>query len=611
MNSKSSDSNPQAEQYRMQSTIENWKRKLLDVSKRNRSLNFKALRVSTITIVDELPHIVFSKLWIEGVNMRFAAAESLSDSSTLEPGDILDELQQTDDQFQPALNQQPELLPNLQTSEEVTNQNLYSDPDHKDRQVDNTLQTSIDADKLDRSLRRLDEQTRSALEEQGINILFLALGMLAYKESADSEEVFHAPIVLLPVELARKSSRTGYVVSASGDEAMVNPALAEYLRRTHSIVLPELPDTASMSDKYDLQTLLDSVKDIIKNLKDWTVTDDIHLALFSFQKFMMYKDIEQNIAAITSHRLIRQIILRNGPQYNGLPTNIQTLELDQSLPPEHMFQVVDADSSQLRAIAAVANSLDLVMEGPPGTGKSQTITNLIALALASGRSVLFVAEKNAALKVVHQRLVKAGLGDFCLELHSTKANKRAVVRELARSLDASLQAPTVSATAAQRLPTVRERLTEYVKDLHKPFSELNLSPYQVIGRYDAVINAPRIKYEASIDSVSQEQMNQTLRELSELAEALKLIGDPRSHPWRDTSKPYYFEEDLENVKEICEEILAQLEDIHQLSKQLGEQLGLPLLQSQKELKDYLAVADVVTRSPVANGMMPHLSMRSA
>jgi hypothetical protein len=290
-------------------------------------------------------------------------------------------------------------------------------------------------------------------------------------------------------------------------------------------------------------------------------------------------------------------VLRTGPQYNGLPADIQSLDLDRSLPPERTFQVVDADSSQLRAIATVTKNLDLVMEGPPGTGKSQTITNLIALALASGRSVLFVAEKNAALKVVYQRLVSVGLGDFCLELHSTKANKRAVVRELARSLDASLQTPLVSSATAQKLPPIRERLTEYVKELHKPFGKLNLSPYKIIGRYDAVVDAPRIKYPGIVENISQVQVDQTIQELRELAEASELIGDPRSHPWRDTARSYYSEGDLEDVEDICKHILGQLNDISAFSEILSEQLGLIPLESQSDLQKFLTVGEIVRRSP--------------
>ena len=144
----------------------------------------------------------------------------------------------------------------------------------------------------------------------------------------------------------------------------------------------------------------------------------------------------------------------------GMPAEIREMKLDEHFPPESTAQVVDADSSQLRALAAAAKGHDVVIEGPPGTGKSQTITNLIAQALAADKSVLFVAEKKAALEVVHSRLVQAGLGEFCLELHSTKAQKRKVIQGLAAALDASLE-PIVAPTAStQRLPHVRHSLNE-------------------------------------------------------------------------------------------------------------------------------------------------------
>src|SRR5690606_23393280 len=171
----------------------------------------------------------------------------------------------------------------------------------------------------------------------------------------------------------------------------------------------------------------DEVARLVADRKDWSVKQDLFLALFSFQKLVMYRDQEDNAARFAEHRLIRQIVTRTGQVVAGLPDDVRALDLDEAFAPEATAQVVDADSSQLRAIAAVAKGHDLVLEGPPGTGKSQTITNLIGQALADGKTVLFVAEKMAALNVVHRRLEEAGLGEFCLELHSTKTNKRSVL----------------------------------------------------------------------------------------------------------------------------------------------------------------------------------------
>src|SRR5262249_48370733 len=160
-----------------------------------------------------------------------------------------------------------------------------------------------------------------------------------------------------------------------------------------------------------LQSLLSETSRLIAGKQGWSVKTDIYLGLFSFQKFVMYKDLEANGSEFALHRLIRQLVLRSGSQIAGLPDDVRSMVLDDAFPPESTFQVVDADSSQLRAIAACARDHDVVIEGPPGTGKSQTITNLIAQALAANKSVLFVAEKMAALEVVHNRLVQAGLGE--------------------------------------------------------------------------------------------------------------------------------------------------------------------------------------------------------
>ncbi len=588
-------------QQRLTAAADKWKRNLLDLSKRNRALNFKPQVVSTVTILDELPSVVFSKLWIKSVSMRFGAVEAKKAEPTPPP------VEATPTDTPAVAIPLPDLLAEEPTSAPAptpeTARPTYPEADAKAKQHDNILQTSSTQEKLDKSLLRLADQARLTLDEQGINPLFLSLGMLCYKETPESTELLKAPIVLLPVELSRKSARVGYTLTASGDDPLINPALVEYLRRSLGLALPELPDAASLDDDYDLQKLLDEVVGVTEGMKEHEVTNEIYLGLFSFQKFVMYKDIEQNAAAITAHRLIQQLVLHSGKQYGGLPTEMLVMDLDKEFAPEATAQVVDADSSQLRAIATVARNYDLVLEGPPGTGKSQTITNLIAQALATGKSVLFVAEKNAALKVVHQRLVRARLGDFCLELHSTKANKRAVMRELARSLDASLQRPTKSGAASQRLPAVRGNLTDYVRVLHQPASTMSLSPYQAVGRFGTVMTAPRWKYTGPIETMTPERMAQTVRELGELADTAKLIGDSRLHPWRDSTKTFYTEDDFDDIRGSCQMLLAELSRLHELGRQLIEQVGLQPIQSPADLQAAISIVEVITRSP---GVAPEI-----
>jgi very-short-patch-repair endonuclease len=579
---------------RLAASIDAWKRKLLDLSKRNRALNFRTTKASTVAIVDEHPAEVFRTLYLAEREMRFKASEpppaDAHAPAATEHGDAEEGLDES--------AAQPEFVP-------------YDAATLDDRHTDEYLQTTAIPESLDRSLRRLDEQARLAIEEQGVNTLFLALGMLYYTEADTSEQVFTAPLVLLPVELSRKSARSGYRIRAADDEPVVNPALAEYLRLDFGITLPELPDSATIPDDYDLRTLLSSVSQLIAGRKGWSITTDVVLGLFSFQKFVMYKDLEANAAAVAAHRLVRQLVGREGDRVIGLPDDVRRLELDREFAPEATAQVVDADSSQLRAIAGVARGYDLVLEGPPGTGKSQTITNLIAQALGAGKSVLFVAEKMAALDVVHSRLVKAGLGEFCLELHSTKASKRAVMRSLAAAIDASLQPVATGMQAGSALPGVRSTLNDYVRALHTPHGTLGMTPFDAFGALAQVRGpdqpvetgaqtTPRLRYGRRVDDVSREALDSTARELRELAAAARGVGDPARHPFRDATKTLYTEDDVAAIRALASELATQLTHVRRQATEVEQSFGLPSMQTAADVDTADRIATVMSRSPGAS-----------
>jgi very-short-patch-repair endonuclease len=564
-------------------SLENWKRKLLDLTKRNRALNFRATRVSTVTIVDEHPAEVFRQLYLRERSMRFKAAPEVDESQAgAETAPDGTELMEESDA------QEVDFVP-------------YDTSSLDERYTDDWLQTSSTPEALDKSLRRLDEQARLSIEEQGVNMLFLALGMLHYTEATDSSQIFKAPLLLLPVELTRKSARSGYALRATDDDPLVNPSLVEYLRRDYGIAFPELPDWSVVMEDYDLQSFFKPASDAIASHKNWAIKTDIYLSLFSFQKFVMYKDLEANHSAAQQHRLVRQLVTReNSEGILGLPDEIRALDLDRDYPPETTFLVVDADASQLRVIAAASRNYDLVIEGPPGTGKSQTITNLIAQALASGKSVLFVAEKMAALQVVHSRLAKVGLSEFCLELHSTKANKREVMKQIASALDASLQQIAAPTLSTQRLPPARKSLAEYVDSLHSPFGALALSPYRAYGELGSVLAAPRWVYNGPpAEAVTREQLDETVRELKELSAVAAGIGIPARHPWRDTSKTFYSPHDLEVVQEIGEELAWNLSEVIRRAELVRTGLQLPPIRTFSDIEAAEAIATVIARSPGA------------
>lgn len=575
-------------QARLSATIANWKRKLLDLTKRNRALNFKPTRVSTIAIVDEQPAEVFRHIYLEEGTMRFKA-DPTKPAKTLRAekrGNLTVEFE---------INGEPA---DFDSEREQALEFVPYDPGAVDeRHRDDWLQTDLAADALDHALRRIDDLARMSIEEQGVNTLFLALGMLHYNESRDSEKWLRAPLVLLPVQLERRSARAGFSVAAGDDDALVNPALQEYLRSSFGVTLPELPDSERIDDAYDLQTFFAATRELVANQPGWAVHTSIYLGLFSFQKLVMFKDLEANASAIGNHRLVRQLLSRAGSSVIGLPDEIREMPLDQQFTPESTWQVVDADSSQMRAAAAVVKGHDIVIEGPPGTGKSQTITNLVAQALAGGKSVLFVAEKMAALDVVHRRLADAGLAEFCLELHSSKANKRAVMQELSKALDASMLAIGATSGTATRLGQVRQGLADYASAVHRPYGVLARSPYAVSGELGGLLDAPKLRLNADIIAIDEETLGAAKRALSDLAGHAAAVGDPARHPWRDTGRTLYSEGDLDAVRVLTQQIDAAAANLLTDGQRLAAQFGIALPNTLDDFEVLGELAEILGESP--------------
>ena len=283
---------------------------------------------------------------------------------------------------------------------------------------------------LERTLKNLDRRSRSDYRERGVRILQAAFGMLVWKEKETSEEV-RSPLVLVPVELTRKSFRDPFSITIPPveEEAVLNPALQVKLKTDFKIDLPPLPEdweSQSLTDYFNAFTQ-------IANEYGWRVEATVEIGLFSFHKLVIYKDLDTNADVITQHPIIRAIAgIKEEPlTKDGLP---EEKDVDKIETPESTFQVLDADSSQRISIEYALRGQSFVMQGPPGTGKSQTIANIIAECIAHGKSVLFVSDKMAALEVVYKRLREVRLSHFCLELHSSKANKQEVVAELKRCL---------------------------------------------------------------------------------------------------------------------------------------------------------------------------------
>ncbi|HEX8592593.1 MAG TPA: DUF3320 domain-containing protein [Pseudomonas sp.] len=355
--------------------------------------------------------------------------------------------------------------------------------------------------KLEATLIDLFRKARSDLEEGGANTLFLAIGFLKWKKSAEDPKTYSAPLILLPVKLERKSALSGVTLSLLDEEPRFNLTLLELLRHDFELVIPGLEgELPSDESGIDVTGIWNMVRRAVRDVPGFEVSTELILGTFSFAKYLMWKDLNANAAQLLQSPLVRHLLEPGeaGEGFSGSDDFPKPERLDSTVTPAQLFAPLPADSSQLSAVVASASTHSFVMDGPPGTGKSQTIANMIAHNLALGRRVLFVAEKRAALDVVYRRLAEKGLGEFCLELHSSKASKVEVLKQLDRAWDVSdaLSAEEWEREAA-RLQTLRSRLNQLVDVLHRRWGN-GLTLHQSIGRVvrDHDLQTPRLAWPA-------------------------------------------------------------------------------------------------------------------
>lgn len=348
-----------------------------------------------------------------------------------------------------------------------------------DRYTDVHLETRLGPDALQKKLLKIAREAQTAEEESGVNILYLALGFLTWFEDRNSGIKREAPLVLLPVELVRNPRTSTYDIRARDEDILTNLPLQQRLKEDFGIDLPEIDG----EEDWKPSSYFERVEAVISSHDRWQVDRDaIQLGFFSFSKLLMYRDLDIESwpdEALADHPLTRGLLYegfaREQPMFG--PED----RLDDLLPPERIFHVVDADASQAKVVEEVRSGRNLVVQGPPGTGKSQTITNIIAAAAKDGKRVLFVAEKMAALSVVHDRLVKVGLRDICLELHSRTANKKLVLAELARTISQAAAIPQMP-DSPHSLTSIRDRLNSIAEALHEPIGSTGETAFSVLGR---------------------------------------------------------------------------------------------------------------------------------
>lgn len=419
---------------------------------------------------------------------------------------------------------------------------------------------------LGRRLKRVYDNARATVEERGVTTLHLTFGVLRWSDPTLGES--ESPLWMVPCQLASTGLTTAMRLSRADEEMQLNPALELYLRDRHKIVLPSLPE--EVTDE-TLTPYLDAVRRAVAE-PGWRVDETVWLSTFNFEALVIYNDLEQLREAAMRHPLIAALA-RAGGELEASEALGEDLD---ALPPEITpLQVMETDSSQLEALARAVAGRHVVVHGPPGTGKSQTITALIADAIGRGKKVLFVSAKIAALEVVRRRLRELGLERFCLEAHSTKAGKAKVVDELRRTLDADeLRGGDGLGDDLEALRRTRDQLNEYVRALHARQEPLGLTAYRAIGKVARLSKAPELRFAlpwADPLLATRDELGAALAAIDELRAHADVFDARMAHPWRgytgrggDLAEREALEDALKEIRLAVAELRAALHDLTEL-----------------------------------------------
>ncbi len=567
--------------------LEGLRNNLLDLSNRNRLLSFKhSERARThIRIIDELPDVLFQRL-SDGRRIQFKSLPEPEAEPPEERSDLFlmeleaarathedyaramaaladDELNSQKaaeieralrDDVRETLGLPPWTDERLIPREEFARQNdlepdyelpwQTEDAEQAGKHSDGDLQTLLFPAEMDRKLSGIVDQARTMLQEAGVNTLYAAFGFLEYFEVGSGQRKHLAPLLLLPVQIDRRMSKPWrrYSVFSDGAEFEVNETLAIRLRSDFGYQLPPFGEEETP------ETYLRKVSRHISSQSRWKVRRFVTVGHFGFSKLPMYNDLStvmwRETRKLEHHKLVRQLLL-GAEDADEVAFLAQDYDIDSpDIDARNLTLIADADASQHSALVDVIDGKDLVIQGPPGTGKSQTITNIIAALLGRGKTVLFVAEKLAALNVVHARLKQAHLSDFCLQVHSNKVPKSTVLNALKTRVDMqnAVEEPKTFSSEIEELKACRDRLNAYAGRMNTPIGALGMTVQQVLWAERRTRMEAGAGCDAAgdllLDGVTERtplqcsQSNDAIREMFVRLEKIKEDhGALTAHPW--------------------------------------------------------------------------------
>ena len=448
----------------LNAALKQLRERLLDLTGRNRLINFKNTPGKSLQFVQGTPSVLFSSL-VEGVGRNAIKIEGLPEPTRNQWVEQNGRLQRPDPREWASKN-------GISLSFDISEPNA-------DEEGDSILRALLYNEDLAKHLRKIEREANLAIEETGANMLFLAMGFLEFPDQADSDKKFIAPLISVPVNMSKRevNGLQQYSIQFTGDDVTDNLSLLEKLKRDFGLHLPMLDE-----EQIDVDSYFDEIKEVILNRPNFSFKNRISLCLLSFSNMLLFRDLDPETwdktddeSNLISHPIVRQVF-EGALDIGGSGLEIVKEHDVETSQANNISIVYDADSSQHSALIDVlVHKKNLVINGPPGTGKSQTITNLIAASIAEGKKVLFIAEKLTALQVVKNRLSMVGLAPYILELHSNKTSKKKVLEELAERIAYRPRNPT-------NLPNLEAEIEDHRKELKEYSVLMNTIYHNSLGK---------------------------------------------------------------------------------------------------------------------------------
>jgi very-short-patch-repair endonuclease len=605
----------------VRATIDKLRAKLLDLTMANRLLNFKPSEKSKshVRVIEEIPEALFEELesgrelefaWIEEPDLEppdehtQEFLEAVKDAKT-DDTVYLEQLEKLGkrpsrrqlsnmeralrDRVRVSLGLDPRVKPSVaERARELgidPNYDLPKDSEPRSpAHSDSKIQTLLYREAMEAKLAAIRENDKTLLDDAGVNALYAAFGAVEWYESSDSDLAVFAPLVFVPVEVRRVLDQGvyRYVLLARDDDVETNQAFGELIKETHSLELPPWDPEGTLGLYFE------EVERLLESQRRWRLRRWVTIGLFTFAKMAMYRDLDtrrwSGDGGLEGHRILSDLLA--GAETQPEVMLAADYEIDAPLmASKAQTLVTDADSSQHSAVIDVCDGKNLVIQGPPGTGKSQTITNIIAAAMSSGKRVLFVAEKMAALKVVKDRLDSFGLGNFCLEVHSNKTRKTAVLKSFEERLNLSgsyLDGRQLR-QALESFEQTRAELIHYANKLKEEVGDTGLSTNEVLRANSirtplgealpAALRRARIAEPTKVSPERRTELVDLAGDLQASAAVVDHWGGLPKHPWRGVENhdlDVFQSEELESELGLWKEALGSLQE---KIREVGEKTG--------------------------------------